>query len=77
MQVIHMSVENFMWAINRIRTFNRLKHANLRNYNYKTILVNTPRSGLDANVIKIAQKYPDILYVSCNLQILCANLVTS
>lgn len=73
-QIIRMSAEEFTQAMQGVREFNRLKGIDLKSYNCETIFVDPPRSGLDDETIKMVQKYPRILYISCNPETLRANL---
>ncbi|MEW7313065.1 tRNA (uridine(54)-C5)-methyltransferase TrmA [Buttiauxella gaviniae] len=73
-QIIRMAAEEFTQAMNGVREFNRLKGIDLKSYQCETIFVDPPRSGLDADTVKMVQAYPRILYISCNPQTLCENL---
>lgn len=73
-QIIRMAAEEFTQAMNGVREFNRLKGIDLKGYQCETIFVDPPRSGLDADTVKMVQAYPRILYISCNPQTLCENL---
>jgi tRNA (uracil-5-)-methyltransferase len=73
-QIIRMAAEEFTQAMNGVREFNRLKGIDLKSYRCETIFVDPPRSGLDADTVKMVQAYPQILYISCNPQTLCENL---
>ncbi|WP_158782213.1 tRNA (uridine(54)-C5)-methyltransferase TrmA [Pantoea sp. BAV 3049] len=75
-QIIRMAAEEFTQAMNGERTFNRLEGIDLTTYECETIFVDPPRSGLDAETVKMVQAYPCILYISCNPQTLCENLAT-
>ncbi|WP_435946650.1 tRNA (uridine(54)-C5)-methyltransferase TrmA [Dryocola sp. BD586] len=75
-QIIRMAAEEFTQAMNGVREFNRLKGIDLKSYRCETIFVDPPRSGLDADTVKMVQAYPRILYISCNPQTLCENLET-
>lgn len=75
-QIIRMAAEEFTQAMNGVREFNRLKGIDLKSYQCETIFVDPPRSGLDADTVKMVQAYPRILYISCNPQTLCENLET-
>lgn len=75
-QIIRMAAEEFTQAMNGVREFNRLKGIDLKSYRCETIFVDPPRSGLDAETVKMVQAYPQILYISCNPQTLCENLET-
>ncbi|HEY3986385.1 tRNA (uridine(54)-C5)-methyltransferase TrmA [Cedecea sp.] len=73
-QIIRMAAEEFTQAMNGVREFNRLQGIDLKSYQCETIFVDPPRSGLDADTVKMVQAYPHILYISCNPQTLCENL---
>ncbi len=73
-QIIRMAAEEFTQAMNGVREFNRLQGIDLKSYHCETIFVDPPRSGLDADTVKMVQAYPQILYISCNPQTLCENL---
>lgn len=73
-QIIRMAAEDFTQAMNGVREFKRLKGIDLKGYQCETIFVDPPRSGLDADTVKMVQAYPRILYISCNPQTLCENL---
>lgn len=74
LQIIRMSAEDFTQAINGMRQFNRLKGIELSNYDCHTIFVDPPRAGLDQATLDLVQRYPRILYISCNPHSLCDNL---
>lgn len=75
-QIIRMAAEEFTQAMNGERTFKRLEGIDLSTYECETIFVDPPRSGLDAETVKMVQAYPRILYISCNPQTLGENLAT-
>ncbi|WP_261642795.1 tRNA (uridine(54)-C5)-methyltransferase TrmA [Erwinia mallotivora] len=75
-QIIRMAAEEFTQAMNGERIFNRLEGIDLSSYQCETIFVDPPRSGLDAETVRMVQAYPRILYISCNPQTLCENLAT-
>lgn len=75
-QIIRMSADEFTEAIKGKRQFRRLEGIDLQSYQCETIFVDPPRSGLDADTVKMVQAYPRILYISCNPQTLCENLAT-
>ncbi len=75
-QIIRMAAEDFTQAMNGVREFRRLQGIDLKSYQCETIFVDPPRSGLDADTVKMVQSYPRILYISCNPQTLCENLET-
>jgi tRNA (uracil-5-)-methyltransferase len=43
-----------------------MRDINLTNFNFSHILVDPPRSGLSKNVIKIINKFDNIIYISCS-----------
>jgi tRNA (uracil-5-)-methyltransferase len=75
-QIIRMSAEEFTEAIEGKREFFRLRGIDLKSYNFETIFVDPPRSGLDDKTVSMVQKYRRILYISCNPNTLIDNLNT-
>lgn len=75
MQILRMSVEEFSQAMQGARRFNRLQGIELTRYQFSTVLVDPPRAGLDAQTLCLIQAYPHILYISCNPDTLCRDLV--
>ncbi|BBV06350.1 tRNA (uridine(54)-C5)-methyltransferase TrmA [Providencia hangzhouensis] len=73
-QIIRMSAEDFTQAMQGAREFRRLEGISLADYQCNTIFVDPPRSGLDAETVKLVQGYEHILYISCNPETLCDNL---
>jgi tRNA (uracil-5-)-methyltransferase len=73
---LRLSSEEFVEAINRVREFNRIKEANLDifEFDFSTIFVDPPRSGLDETTLKLAQNFDNIIYISCNPVTLYENL---
>ena len=37
-----------------------------RDFDFRTVLVDPPRSGLDVNTLKLCTLYEHVLYISCN-----------
>jgi tRNA (uracil-5-)-methyltransferase len=72
--VVRMSSEEFTQALNNERPFRRLKEIDLDSYNFSTIFVDPPRAGLDEGTLQLAQRFDNILYISCNPETLRANL---
>ena len=69
-----MSAEEFTQALDGTREFERLKDIDLAGYDFKTVLVDPPRSGLDPDSLSLVQKFDRILYISCNPETLKENL---
>ncbi len=63
---IRLSSEELTQALNKERTFNRLKDINLDNYSFSHIFVDPPRAGLDTKTLSFIQNYQNIIYISCN-----------
>ncbi len=76
LNIVRMASEEFTQALNKEREFRRLKDIQLDDYNFSTILVDPPRSGLDDETIKLVQRFDNIVYVSCNPHTLAENLKT-
>lgn len=71
---IRMSSEEFVEALNEVRAFNRLKNIDLKSYDFDTIFMDPPRSGLDDTTRALAKNFTNILYISCNPQTLHRDL---
>lgn len=65
-QVVRMSSEEFMQAMKGTREFFRLRHINLQDYQFSTLMLDPPRAGLDNETRGIAQEFDNIIYISCN-----------
>ena len=75
-KILRMSSEEFSQALQGVREFRRLKERNveLAEYNFSTVLVDPPRSGLDDETVKQVAEYNNIVYISCNPDTLQENL---
>ncbi|MDD3054336.1 MAG: tRNA (uridine(54)-C5)-methyltransferase TrmA [Aliarcobacter sp.] len=73
-QFIRMSAEEFVQGLKEVRTFNRLKDVNLKDYNFDTIFMDPPRSGLDDTTRALAKDFEQIIYISCNPETLHRDL---
>ncbi len=74
--IARMASEEFSQAMDKVRSFRRLKDIDLDSYNFSTILVDPPRAGLDQHTVEIVKRYPNILYISCNPETLKENLAS-
>ncbi len=63
---IRLSSEELTQALEKKRTFNRLKDVDLDDYNFSYIFVDPPRAGLDPKTLTFIQNYQNIIYISCN-----------
>ena len=73
--IARLSSEEFTQAMKKERDFRRLKDIDLDGYEFSTVLVDPPRSGLDKDTEKLVQNYSRILYISCNPNTLKDNLL--
>jgi len=75
--ILRMSSEEFSQALQGVREFRRLKQKNvdLNSYDFNTVLVDPPRSGLDDETIKQVATYDNVVYISCNPATLQLNLL--
>lgn len=54
-------------ALSFKRDFFRLKHIDLKQFNFSHILIDPPRSGIgDVKMLEFIQKFSVIVYISCN-----------
>lgn len=74
--IARLSSEEFSQAMDKIKTFNRLEGIDLDSYNFSSIFVDPPRSGMDPHTTSITQRYENIMYISCNPVTLRNNLKT-
>jgi tRNA (uracil-5-)-methyltransferase len=74
--IARLSSEDFSQAMDKVRTFNRLEGIDLDSYNFTSIFVDPPRSGMDPHTTSITQRYENIMYISCNPVTLRENLKT-
>ncbi len=72
--LVRMSSEDFSQALDKVRSFNRLKDIDLDSYNFSTIFVDPPRAGLDDHTTEVTQRFENIIYISCNPETLRENL---
>ncbi|GGO79441.1 tRNA/tmRNA (uracil-C(5))-methyltransferase [Marinobacterium nitratireducens] len=72
--VIRMSSEEFSQVLKGEREARRTAHLDLANYDFTTVLVDPPRSGLDPDTVAQVSEYRNIVYISCNPETLKQNL---
>jgi len=73
-EFVRLNAKETAEAINKVREFRRLRDINLDEYNFKAILVDPPRAGLDEASLELAKSIDNILYISCNPLTLASNL---
>jgi len=71
-----LASEEMTEALNGVREFSRLREVNLNSYNFKTVLVDPPRAGLDTGTIQLISGMEHIIYISCNPETLARDLET-
>ncbi|MET0355372.1 MAG: tRNA (uridine(54)-C5)-methyltransferase TrmA, partial [Cellvibrio sp.] len=74
--IARLSSEEFSQAIDKVRSFNRLEGIDLETYQFTSIFVDPPRSGMDPHTTSITQRYDNIMYISCNPVTMRENLKT-
>lgn len=73
-QIARLSSEEFVQAMDGKREFNRLQSIPLEERTFSTVLVDPPRSGLDAETTTMISRFDNIVYISCNPTTLVENL---
>ena len=71
---VRMSAEEFVQALDGVRTFNRMEGIDLPSYRLDTIFVDPPRAGMDEASCDFAARHRSILYISCNPETLRRDL---
>ncbi|MDP3266927.1 MAG: tRNA (uridine(54)-C5)-methyltransferase TrmA [Sulfuricurvum sp.] len=71
---VRLSAEEFTQALDKTRVFKRLECENFSDYQLKTLFVDPPRSGLGAEPCAFAQRFDNLLYISCNPDTLLRDL---
>lgn len=71
---VRMSAEDICGALNQVRTYERLKNIPLQDYNFSTVFVDPPRSGMDETTTEFVSRFDNIIYISCNPVTLKDNL---
>lgn len=74
--MIRLAAEEVTQAMNGERAFRRLADLPkpLADYRLNTVFVDPPRAGLDPATTSMVQRFPNIIYVSCNPETLAANV---
>ncbi|EED33034.1 tRNA (uracil-5-)-methyltransferase [gamma proteobacterium NOR5-3] len=75
-EVVRLSAEEVSQAMAGVREFRRLASLPkaLGDYDLRTVFVDPPRAGLDPATLDCVRQFEAIIYVSCNLQTLKANI---
>ncbi len=72
--IVRLSAQELTQALAKKRHFRRLAQVDLTQYQYKTLLIDPPRCGLDTHTLDFAKGFEQIIYISCNLNTLKENL---
>lgn len=72
--IVRLSAEEVVEAIDKVRQFRRLRDIDLEDYQLTTLFVDPPRAGLDPACRALAQKFDQVIYISCNPQALLEDL---
>lgn len=72
--IARMSAEEVAAAMRGEFQSRRVDELKLENYDFKTVLVDPPRAGLDDATLAMVQQFDNILYISCNPDTLASNL---
>lgn len=64
--LLRMSSEELSDAMAGGREYRRLQGIDLASYNFSTLFVDPPRSGLDPATLAMAANFDRVLYISCN-----------
>jgi len=76
LSIVRLSSEEFVQAMRKERVFNRLAGIDIDSFDFQTVLVDPPRSGLDDETIKLISMFKNIIYISCNPNTLKQNLLS-
>lgn len=63
---IRLSGTECIEALNRVREFQRLRETDLDSFCFGAALIDPPRAGLGVEVCQFLQRFPTIIYISCN-----------
>lgn len=75
-KIARLSSEEFSQAYTGKRSFSRLSEARIdfADYDIKTVLVDPPRAGVDADTCKLLCRFDKIVYISCNPETLARDV---
>jgi tRNA (uracil-5-)-methyltransferase len=76
LKIIKLAAEEISQALQGTREFFRLKEIDLKSYEFNTIFVDPPRSGLDDLTRQMVTEFDNILYISCNPETLAFDLTS-
>ena len=73
-ELVRLSAEELTQALNEVRPFRRLADIDLKSYQFGSVFVDPPRSGMDPDTCELTRRFERILYISCNPETLAANI---
>jgi len=75
-QFARMSGLETLEALNKVRTFNRLKHVNLKSLKRDVLFLDPPKTGLDSLSLDLIKQvnFKEIIYLSCGFPSLKSNI---
>lgn len=74
LSIARLSSEEVVQALDKFRAFRRLKDIDLDSYDFNTLFLDPPRAGLDEDTLRLASRFNNIIYISCNPNTLLDNL---
>lgn len=72
--IMRLSSEETVQALNKEREFRRLKDIDLNSYDFSTVFVDPPRAGLDETTLALVKRFDNIIYISCNPETFMQNM---
>lgn len=75
-KVARLAADEFTQAFDGVRVFRRLQDSDIdiKSYNFSTILIDPPRSGVDIKTLSLVARFDKVIYISCNINTLLQNL---
>ena len=74
LSIARLSSEEVVQALDKVRPFRRLNEIDLDSYDFSTLFLDPPRAGLDEHTLKLANRFENIVYISCNPKTLISNI---
>lgn len=74
LNVLRMPSEDLTLVLQGKKETRKVEGLDLESYQFSTVLVDPPRSGLDAETVAQVSEYENIVYISCNPDTLRENL---
>ncbi len=76
LDILRMPSEDLTRVLRGELATRKVAGLNLESCEFSTVLVDPPRSGLDADTVEQVKEYDNIVYISCNPETLYENLET-